>query len=55
MIHHSADTTRILKEMHRVLRAGGQAVLMVHYRSWWNYCPFAILKMALKGKWPNGC
>ncbi|MEY4964916.1 MAG: hypothetical protein RL274_499 [Pseudomonadota bacterium] len=53
VIHHSADTTLILKEMHRVLRPGGQAVIMVYYRSWWSYYLFAILKLALKGKWPT--
>ena len=35
MIHHSADTTRILKEMHRVLRAGGQAVQNLNLMMGW--------------------
>jgi 2-polyprenyl-3-methyl-5-hydroxy-6-metoxy-1,4-benzoquinol methylase len=37
VIHHSANTRRVLEEMHRVLRPGGLAVVMVYHRSWWNY------------------
>lgn len=37
VIHHSANTLAILKEMQRVLRPGGQAVVMVYRRSWWKY------------------
>lgn len=53
VIHHSADTGRILKEMHRVLRPGGQATVMVYYRSWWSYYLFAFLKALLEGKLPD--
>ncbi|MGA7711103.1 MAG: methyltransferase domain-containing protein [Rhizomicrobium sp.] len=53
VIHHSADTGRILKEMHRVLRPGGQATIMVYYRSWWSYYLFAFLKSILDGKLPR--
>jgi SAM-dependent methyltransferase len=37
VIHHSANTERILQEMLRVLRPGGAAVTMVYHRGWWNY------------------
>ena len=37
VIHHSADTQRIVGEMHRVLRPDGIATIMVYYRGWWNY------------------
>lgn len=37
VIHHSANTLRILREMQRVLRPGGTAVVMVYHRSWWKY------------------
>ena len=37
VIHHSANTLQILREMHRVLRPGGQAVVMVYHRSFWKY------------------
>lgn len=33
VIHHSADTGRVLEEMHRVLRLGGLATIMVYHRS----------------------
>lgn len=53
VIHHSADTGRILKEMHRVLRPGGQATVMVYYRSWWSYYLFAFLKALLEDRVPG--
>jgi len=37
VIHHSANTRKILEEMHRVLRPGGEAVVMVYHRSFWKY------------------
>lgn len=37
VIHHSADTGRILKEMSRILRPGGKAVTMIYHRNTWNY------------------
>lgn len=33
VIHHSANTGRILQEMNRVLRPGGRATVMVYHRS----------------------
>ncbi len=37
VIHHSADTGRILAEIARVLRPGGTAITMVYHRSLWSY------------------
>jgi ubiquinone/menaquinone biosynthesis C-methylase UbiE len=37
VIHHSADTAAILREMRRVLRPGGRAIVMVYHRSFWEY------------------
>jgi ubiquinone/menaquinone biosynthesis C-methylase UbiE len=37
VIHHSADTRKILSEIHRVLRPGGRCVTMVYHRSLWFY------------------
>jgi SAM-dependent methyltransferase len=37
VIHHSANTRKILEEIHRVLRPGGVAITMVYHRNFWNY------------------
>jgi SAM-dependent methyltransferase len=56
VIHHSADTGRILAEIARVLRPGGRAVTMVYHRSAWNYYVVGLLihglarRQLLKGR-----
>lgn len=40
VIHHSANTEHILREMRRVLRPGGRAVMMVYHRSFFYYYIF---------------
>lgn len=51
VIHHSANTLQILREMHRVLRPGGTATVMVYHRSFWRYYVVdAILNGVLRGK-----
>jgi ubiquinone/menaquinone biosynthesis C-methylase UbiE len=37
VIHHSANTEQVLREMARVLKPGGRAVVMVYHRSVWLY------------------
>jgi ubiquinone/menaquinone biosynthesis C-methylase UbiE len=37
VIHHSANTREVLKEIHRVLKPGGKAIIMVYHRSFWFY------------------
>jgi ubiquinone/menaquinone biosynthesis C-methylase UbiE len=37
VIHHSSDTQKIVGEIFRVLKPGGEATLMVYHRGWWNY------------------
>jgi SAM-dependent methyltransferase len=37
VVHHSANTRRIMEETQRVLRPGGIAIMMVYYRNFWNY------------------
>lgn len=43
VIHHSADTGRVLTEMRRVLRPGGSVIVMVYHRSWWYQYVYAAL------------
>jgi ubiquinone/menaquinone biosynthesis C-methylase UbiE len=50
VIHHSADTRRILAEMKRVLRSGGKATVMVYHRTWWAYYFSALLRGMLRGQ-----
>jgi SAM-dependent methyltransferase len=50
VVHQSADTRRVLAEMHRVLRPGGSCTVMVYYRSWWNYYVSGFLRWAFVGR-----
>ena len=43
VIHHSADTSEVLKELRRVLKPGGTAVIMVYHRTFWNYYVMTLL------------
>ena len=40
VIHHSANTEKILREIYRTLRHGGRAVIMVYHRSLFYYYVF---------------
>lgn len=42
VIHHSSNTEKILNQMHRVLKPGGQAIIMIYYKSWWSYYVFGF-------------
>jgi len=50
VIHHSANTRRILEEMHRVLRPGGEAYVMVYHRTLWEYYIQGAILAVLSGK-----
>lgn len=50
VIHHSANTRKILEEMHRVLRPGGEAVVMVYHRTLWEYYVQGALLAVLSGQ-----
>jgi SAM-dependent methyltransferase len=52
VIHHSADTRRIVEQMHRVLRPGGKVNVMVYHRSFWKYYVFdgVFKRMTLRGR-----
>jgi ubiquinone/menaquinone biosynthesis C-methylase UbiE len=43
VIHHSANTAQVLSEMNRVLRPGGQAIVMVYHRSFFYFYIFTAL------------
>ena len=52
VIHHTADTSAVLKEINRVLKPGGCATTMVYYRSFWYTYVFAgFFHGVLKGYW----
>jgi 2-polyprenyl-3-methyl-5-hydroxy-6-metoxy-1,4-benzoquinol methylase len=50
VIHHSANTRRILEEMHRVLRPGGEAIVMVYHRTLWEYYVQGAILAAVSGR-----
>ena len=37
VLHHTPDTEKAVREVHRVLRPGGQAVVMLYHRGSYNY------------------
>ena len=49
VVHHSADTRRVLAEISRVLRPGGVCTVMIYYRSWWNYHVGSFLRWLFLG------
>jgi SAM-dependent methyltransferase len=53
VIHHSANTQAILREMKRVLRPGGRAKIMVYHRGFWNYYTYGSLGTILRGRFPT--
>lgn len=55
VIHHSADTKKILSQINRVLRPGGKALIMVYHDSVWNaYVRGALYYGILKGGFLKG-
>jgi ubiquinone/menaquinone biosynthesis C-methylase UbiE len=37
VIHHTSNTLNVIKEIKRILKPEGQAIIMVYHRSWWSY------------------
>ncbi len=56
VIHHSSDISKIISEMHRVLRPGGTAVVMVYHRNAYNYYIVSGILNGLlrRGLWKHG-
>ncbi len=50
VIHHSANTERVICEMHRILKPGGRAVIMVYHRDWWNYYCMGLVRGIISGE-----
>jgi ubiquinone/menaquinone biosynthesis C-methylase UbiE len=50
VIHHSANTRKVLEEMRRVLRPGGEAVVMVYHRTIWEYYVQGAMLALLSGQ-----
>jgi SAM-dependent methyltransferase len=47
VLHHTPDTAGAVREIHRVLRPGGLARVMLYYRDSWNYWIEIILHRGL--------
>jgi len=47
VLHHTPDTLRAVREIHRVLRPGGLARVMLYHRHSWNYWFEIILHRGL--------
>ena len=50
VIHHSANTRKILEEMRRVLRPGDEALVMVYHRTFWEYYVQGAMLAILSGQ-----
>jgi SAM-dependent methyltransferase len=54
VVHHSANTRQILKEIRRVLKPDGVFKSMVYFRSFWGYYGFGIISGIFKGHFFRG-
>jgi len=49
VLHHTPDTAGAIREVHRVLRPGGVAKIMLYHRHSWNYWFEIILRRGVLG------
>lgn len=54
VVHHSANTKQILKEIKRVLKPDGIFKSMVYYRSFWGYYAFGTISGIFNGHFFRG-
>ena len=47
VLHHTPDTARAVREIHRVLHPGGQARVMLYHRGSWAYWSQVVLRFGL--------
>ena len=51
VIHHTPNTEKAIKEIHRVLRADGKTIVLVYARGWKHYLKRCLVHGILKGRW----
>jgi len=55
VLHHTPDTAGSVRELHRVLRPGGQARVMLYHRASWAYLSQVVLRYGiLQGEFLRG-
>ena len=51
VLHHTPNTERALREVHRVLKKDGQAIVMLYARGWKHYVKRCLIHGILLGKY----
>src|SRR5262249_38125649 len=55
VLHHTSDTARAVREIHRVLKSGGLARVMLYHRGSWAYWTQVVLRYGcLRGEFLRG-
>jgi len=55
VLHHTPDTVGAVREIHRVLKSGGQARVMLYHRGSWAYWSQVVLRYGiLRGEFLRG-
>ena len=55
VLHHTPDTPKSIKEVHRVLKAGGKAYIMLYYRPSLNYLAHYLTGVPFDGSKRDKC